>query len=60
MIKFLVMGFNYFKDGWNLFDVIILGISFATSYLKDYIDIGNATTLRVFRLGRVLKLINRA
>ena len=58
------MGLNYFKDGWNIFDFTVLAIILVTKYafLKDGGGGGggHASLLRVFRLGRVLKLINRA
>ena len=56
--KFLCMGLNYYKDGWNIFDFTILAVILITKYF--FKGKGHAGILRVFRLGRVLKLINRA
>ena len=62
-IKIVGLGPHYFKEGWNIFDlIIILGsvasivISFNTS-----VNLGGTTSIiRVFRVGRVLRLIKRA
>ena len=56
--KFLCMGLNYYKDGWNIFDFTVLAIILITKY--GFSGGSHAGLLRVFRLGRVLKLINRA
>ena len=57
------MGKKYFKDPYNLFDFIIIGITVISLLLAvtKIVDVGNQTSiLRVFRLGRVLRLINKA
>ena len=57
------MGGRYFKDSYNAFDFTIIGITLTTMFLSftKIVDLGNQTSiLRVFRLGRVLRLINRA
>ena len=64
IMKLTCMGFSYFKDPWNLFDSSILCISLtslALSKLGLVSTVGNkASLLRIFRLGRLLRLIHRA
>ena len=61
LVKIACMGWGYFKDGWNNFDFIVLMISIITTFFSGIINLGSqATIIRVFKLGRVLKLINRA
>jgi len=48
--------FPFFKSGWNIFDAIVVISTIATSFFKDI----NVGTLRVVRLLRAIKLLNRA
>jgi hypothetical protein len=57
------MGTEYFKDNYNMFDFVVIFITITTMIMTKtkIIDIGNSTSiLRVFRLGRVLRLVNKA
>lgn len=59
LIKITALGRNYFHDGWNVFDfVIVVGsiifISPTFSKQKKLV-----TMIRAFRISRVLKLINK-
>jgi hypothetical protein len=55
IIKLLGLGKNYFKDGWNVFDFIIVvsSIIFFHPYFKK--SKSTITVMRAFRVGRVLK-----
>lgn len=60
ILKLSSMGTNYFSDSWNVFDftLIIISILSQTPLLTS---IGSkASLLRIFRLGRLLRLIHRA
>lgn len=43
---------DFFKDGWNVFDFVVIGLAFAPG-LRD-----NVTLLRLARLLRVLRLVS--
>jgi voltage-gated sodium channel len=53
LLRFLAYGKEFFKDGWNWFDVIIVGISFAPT--TDSLSV--LRTLRVLRVLRLLSMI---
>ena len=59
IIKLLGLGKNYFKDGWNVFDFIIVvsSIIFLHPYFKK--SKSTITVMRAFRVGRVLKSFNK-
>ena len=63
IIKIGAFGTKYFKDGWNLFDFIVVAGSlsgFVLSLLTT-INIGFATTMvRSFRIFRIVRLVKRA
>lgn len=62
-MKIACMGCKYFADSYNMFDFLIISITCSSMFLRatKIIDLGNQTSiLRVFRLGRVLRLINKA
>jgi len=62
-LKIICMGCNFFKDNWNCFDFFIVCLTCTTLILQqgNIMNIGSGTSiLRVFRLGRVFRLINRA
>ena len=60
ILKLTCMGTNYFSDAWNVFDFSLIIISL-TSQTKLLSSIGSkASLLRIFRLGRLLRLIHRA
>lgn len=62
--KIISMGKNYFKDAFNTFDFAIIVISLITLVLTHYELLGAfgdlASVIRVFRLGRVLRLVNKS
>jgi len=62
--KIISMGKNYFKDPFNMFDFIIIVISIITLVLTKFNLLGAfgdlANVIRVFRLGRVLRLVNKS
>ena len=63
--KILCMGWaRYFSDAYNRFDFSIIVLSLTSKILDAMGILGNKTNqtsvLRIFRLGRVLRLINKA
>ena len=63
IIKMTALGKTYFKDGWCIFDFIIVISAWIGILLLEIftIDIGSITTIiRSFRIARVLKLIKKA
>jgi hypothetical protein len=55
------MGKNYFVDGYNRFDFTIICITILTKLLEGTQSLSNKTSiLRIFRLGRLLRLVARA
>lgn len=63
VIKLIAYKRNYFRDGWNNFDfliVIFAWLGFVAKYVFG-IDVGALTTVvRAFRILRVLKLVRKA
>jgi len=60
VLKLSSMGKNYFSDSWNVFDFTLVCISLTTQF-NLLPGIGTkASLLRIFRLGRLLRLIHRA
>ena len=64
VIKIIALRCHYFKDGWNIFDFIIVAFTLIMLILKAMnveIPFGNGpTVLRALRIGRILRLIKRA
>ena len=62
IIKILAFGENYFKDGWNNFDMIIVfaaWFGFIANHIEG-LDIGPITTvIRSFRISRIFKIIRK-
>ncbi len=50
--KFIAYGPKFFKDGWNIFDVLVVALSFASN------DDGAFSVLRAVRIFRVFRLIS--
>lgn len=64
-LKMFALRHNYFKEPWNLFDVVVVFMSVAGMFLSDLIEkyFVSPTLLRVVRVakvGRVLRLIKGA
>lgn len=71
-LKLYALRLTYFRDSWNIFDFGLLCITLSISVLEKFIlpnigsgdsssNVGSKTSiLRVFRLGRILRLVNRA
>lgn len=59
IIKLIAFGTDYFRDGWNIFDfVIVVGsIIFISPTFKKQKN--TITMIRAFRIGRVFKLFSR-
>jgi hypothetical protein len=63
IIKIIALKKAYFKDGWNLFDFIIVIGTFAGIVVTEVIglNVGSSTSIiRAFRIFRVFRLIKRA
>jgi hypothetical protein len=61
-IKIVVFGKKYFKDGWNVFDFMIVVVSWLGFFLEAVfkLNVGSAATIiRSFRVARVFKMIRR-
>eukprot|EP00494_Astrolonche_serrata_P031352 UN31621 len=57
-LKITAIGWKaYWREGWNRFDFIIVIVSILGGFIKDGPGLSVA---RVFRIGRVLRLINKA
>ena len=46
----------YFSDGWNRFDFVIVAVSIPDLFM----DTVGATVFRIFRIGRMFKLVQSA
>lgn len=51
VLKLYAFGGRFFKNGWNIFDVLVIGVSFVPS-------IGPFAVLRTLRVFRVLRLVS--
>ena len=63
VIKIIALGKIYFKDGWNIFDFIIVVISIVSVLISKNtsFNLGGATTIvRTFRVARIFRLVKRA
>lgn len=63
VVKIIGFGRNYFRDGWCIFDFIIVISAWLGIFLLEVfdIDVGSISTIiRSFRIARVLKLIKTA
>ena len=65
IIKIIALGFrSYFTKGWNVFDFLIVVVSYITFILGFYVSatIGpkEATIARAFRIGRIFRIIKKA
>ncbi|RHZ31300.1 hypothetical protein DYB37_010542, partial [Aphanomyces astaci] len=61
-VKLTSFGRVYFEDGWNRFDFVIVVFTLLSMMLQAVnINVGStATVIRVFRVGRALRLIKKA
>ena len=65
IIKIIGLGFKgYFSKGWNVFDFIIVVISYVTLIIgltvSGAVGPKQATVARAFRIGRIFRLIKKA
>jgi voltage-dependent calcium channel L type alpha-1D len=63
IIKLVAIKSAYFRDGWNVFDfIIVLGtyIGIIITETTRFTVGSQATLIRTFRIGRVLRLVKRA
>lgn len=62
LVKLIAFNGDYFKDGWNVFDFIIVvaaWFGFISSKIEG-LDIGASTNLiRIFRISRIFKIIKK-
>ena len=62
IIKLLALGRDYFDDGWNIFDfMIVVSAWMGIIALQIFnIDVGAVSTIiRSFRIARIIKIIKR-
>ena len=64
IIKIIAYGKGYFQQGWNVFDFLIVVISYITLIIgvvsSSSIGPKQATIARAFRIGRIFRLIKKA
>ncbi|CDW83245.1 voltage-gated ion channel superfamily [Stylonychia lemnae] len=64
IIKIIAYGLGYFKQGWNIFDFVIVIISYVTLIIGQLSSAAvgpkQTTIARAFRIGRVFRLIKKA
>jgi len=63
-VKMFALGCNYFKDGWNNFDMLIVAGSLMDFAIKSILPPGtiafDTSFLRLFRAARLVKLLRRS
>ena len=62
IIKLIAFGMDYFNEGWNNFDFVIVLAAWLGMGLSSVegIDIGASTTvIRSFRISRIFKIIKK-
>lgn len=62
IIKIVALGFEYFKDSWNIFDFLIVIATIISTILELATNMNGAraTVVRAFRVARVFRIIKRA
>lgn len=64
LIKIYALRCEYFRDGWNIYDFMIVLVTYVVLILTSvniFSGAGTLTTvLRVFRVGRVIRLAKKA
>jgi voltage-gated sodium channel len=56
VIKLAVMRFDFFRSGWNIFDLIIVAGSLPLQFMGGFAGVSILRALRVVRLTRILSL----
>ncbi|XP_056278662.1 sodium channel, voltage gated, type VIII, alpha subunit a isoform X7 [Pseudoliparis swirei] len=51
---FCIDGFTFLRDPWNWLDFMVISMA----YITEFVDLGNVSALRTFRVLRVLKTIS--
>jgi hypothetical protein len=62
LIKMIAFGYDYFNDGWNNFDFVIVLAAWIGMIINSIegLDIGALTTvIRSFRISRIFKIIKK-
>lgn len=62
IIKLIGFGWDYFSDGWNNFDMVIVFAAWLGMIINNIegLDIGSLTTvIRSFRISRIFKIIKK-
>jgi hypothetical protein len=63
VLKIIAFDIDYFKRGWNVFDFIIVALSFSSIFISKNSKLnlkGATSVVRTFRVGRVLRLVKKA
>ncbi|GAA6066005.1 sodium channel protein type 4 subunit alpha B-like [Tachysurus ichikawai] len=50
---FCIGGFTFLRDPWNWLDFMVISMA----YITEFVDLGNVSALRTFRVLRALKTI---
>jgi Ion transport protein len=62
LMKFIGFGYRYFRDGWNVFDMIIVILTLISITIdqNSNFDMGPTTTIiRSFRIARIFYMLKR-
>jgi hypothetical protein len=63
IMKIIALDKHYFKEGWNIFDLVIVLGSLISIFISANTSLnlkGATSIIRAFRVGRILRLIKRA
>lgn len=63
VIKITAIDKIYFKDGWNIFDFVIVIGSLASVFISAFTTLslkGATTIIRAFRISRVFRIVKKA
>eukprot|EP01060_Flectonema_neradi_P015021 TRINITY_DN2170_c0_g1_i9.p1 TRINITY_DN2170_c0_g1~~TRINITY_DN2170_c0_g1_i9.p1 ORF type:complete len:2591 (+),score=361.48 TRINITY_DN2170_c0_g1_i9:114-7886(+) len=56
LVKLIAFSYEYFSDGWNRFDFLIVAVSWVSTISQS----ASTSGIRVLRVGRILRLLGRA
>jgi hypothetical protein len=59
VVKIIAFGRRYFKEVWNVLDLLVILGTIIGQFLEIFIQIAsfNTSVLRIFRISKVLKLL---
>ena len=59
VLKLVAFRLQYFRDGWNVMDAVIVGLGWLTTALTNTPQVSAFRVLRAFRVFRVLKSVSK-